>query len=118
MKIYTLKTCDRCRLATKWLRENQCTFEEIPIREISPPLEAFRFAISNGLPLRSFLNPSGQEYRRLNLKDRLPEMSQEEVLSLLIGNGNLIKRPFLVTDDQVLVGFKAEEWALKLSSKA
>jgi arsenate reductase len=107
VEIYTLNTCDSCRKATKWLRENDILFTEIPIRETPPSTKELQRALDglNG-EVRKLFNTSGQDYRALNLKEKLPTLSKEEALALLASNGNLIKRPFLVTDTATLVGFK------------
>ncbi|MEP2774574.1 MAG: arsenate reductase family protein [Luteolibacter sp.] len=116
MKIYTLKTCDSCRKATKWLKEHQLPFEEIPIRE-TPPTEAqLRQALKASGDIRKLFNTSGQDYRSLNMKERLPTLSEKEAIALLASNGNLIKRPFLISGDTVLVGFKAEIWSAALNT--
>ncbi len=112
MKVYTLKTCDACRKATQWLREKGISFQEIPIRETPPSKEELRRALSyfNG-DIRKLFNTSGKDYRALNLKDQLPTISADKAIALLTSNGNLIKRPFLISPNTVLVGFKAETWS-------
>ena len=107
MKIYTLKICDSCRKATKWLKANNIAFEEIPIRETPPSTEELHRALTdlNGEICKLF-NTSGQDYRSLNLKNTLPTLSDDEAIALLASNGNLIKRPFLFTEDSVRVGFR------------
>ena len=112
MTIYTLKTCDSCRKAVKWLRENSMLFEEIPIREQPPTLPELRLALhgANG-DIRKLFNTSGQDYRALNLKDSLPTMPEAEALALLAANGNLIKRPFLVSADFAMAGFDPGKWS-------
>jgi arsenate reductase (glutaredoxin) len=115
IEIYTLKTCDTCRKAVKWLREHGITFEEIPIREQPPNLTELRLALeSAGGDIRKLFNTSGQDYRVLNLKKSLPTMSEAAALALLAGNGNLIKRPFLVTSDFVMAGFDPAKWSESL----
>ncbi len=111
MKLYTLKTCDSCRKATKWLKENNFNFEEIPIRETPPSTEELHRALAdlNG-DLRKLFNTSGQDYRSLNLKEKLPTLSEDQAIALLASNGNLIKRPFLVTQNETRVGFSTESW--------
>jgi len=112
MKIYTLKTCDSCRKATKWLRENNIPFEEIPIRETPPSAEELRRALADHKgEIRKLFNTSGQDYRSLNLKEKLPTLSSNEAIELLTSNGNLVKRPFLISRGTTLVGFKAETWS-------
>ena len=116
MKVYTYKKCSTCRKATKWLKDRGLEFEEIAIRETPPSvpeLEAMLEAYDG--QLRKLFNTSGQDYRALNLKEKLPSMSDAEALELLSRNGNLVKRPFLLRDDDWgLVGFKEEDWAQAL----
>ena len=114
MRIYTLKTCDSCRKATKWLRENEILFEEIPIRETPPSEAELRTALKSTGNIRKLFNTSGQDYRNLGIKDKLPTLSEAQAISLLASNGNLIKRPFFISSETVLVGFKAEVWTAAL----
>ncbi len=112
LEIYTLRTCDTCRKAVKWLRAKQIPFEEIPIREQPPSISELRLALEqNGGDIRKLFNTSGQEYRALNLKESLPTMPEAEALALLASNGNLIKRPFLLRASTTLVGFNEVIWA-------
>lgn len=115
-KIYTLKTCDSCRKATKWLKENSIPFEEIPIRETPPTKAELTRALKATGDIKKLFNTSGQDYRSLNMKEKLPTLSQKEAIELLASNGNLIKRPFFVSSDDILVGFKAEIWSNSLDS--
>ena len=103
--------CSTCRKAKKWLDENNIEYESRHIIEDNPTLMELRewWEIS-GLPLKRFFNTSGMKYRELKLKDKLPEMSEDEQLDLLATDGMLVKRPILVGDDVVLVGFKVKEW--------
>jgi arsenate reductase len=111
MKVHTLKTCDTCRKAVKWLRENGITFEEIAIREQPPTLAELRLALNSaGGDIRKLFNTSGQDYRALNLKESLPTMPEAVALQLLASNGNLIKRPFLVSRDRTMAGFDPAKW--------
>ena len=111
MKIYTLKTCDSCRKATKWLKQHDIPFEEIPIRETPPSPEELRRALAdlNG-EIRKLFNTSGQDYRSLDLKTTLPTLSEDEAISLLSSNGNLIKRPFLTSENFTKLGFSEDSW--------
>jgi len=112
MKIYTYAKCDSCRKAVKWLKENGKTFEEIPIRDQPPsPDELTRMLSYYKGDLRLLFNTSGQDYRALGIKDTLPGLTEAEALALLAENGNLIKRPFLLSGEIGLVGFKPENWA-------
>ncbi len=116
MKIYTLKTCDSCRKAIKWLVENQIPFEEIAIREQPPSLvELDRALQSLDGNIRALFNTSGQEYRSLNLKEKIPTLTTKQALALLAGNGNLVKRPFLVSQTNILVGFNPAIWESQLN---
>jgi arsenate reductase (glutaredoxin) len=111
MKIYTYAKCDTCRKAVKWLRERGITFEEIPIREQPPTVaELGTMLEACGGDLRRLFNTSGMDYRALGIKDRLPAMTNEEAIELLSSNGNLIKRPFLLTGSSGVTGFKEAEW--------
>ena len=103
--------CSTCRKAKKWLDENNIEYESRHIIEDNPAASELRewWKIS-GLPLKRFFNTSGMKYRELKLKDKLPDMSEDEQLDLLATDGMLVKRPILVGDDVVLVGFKVKEW--------
>lgn len=104
--------CSTCRNARKWLTEQGIDFEERHITEKRPSESELReWILRSGLPLGRFFNTSGVVYKSLQLKDKLPEMSEEEKIRLLASDGKLIKRPLLVGKEGVLVGFKAEEWA-------
>lgn len=106
MRIYTLKTCDSCQKATRWLRENEINFEEIPIREEPPSAEDRRALADLDGDIMKLFNTSGQDYRSTDMKSKLPGLSDTEAISVLSTNGNLVKRPFLVTDKATRVGFK------------
>lgn len=111
MKVYTYKNCGTCRKATQWLVKNKVQFEEIPIREQPPTQsELQRMLEIQGGNLRKLFNTSGQDYKELGMKDKLPTLSTEAALKLLSTNGNLVKRPFLLTADSGLVGFDEKEW--------
>ena len=107
--------CSTCRKAKNWLDEHGIEYESRHIIEDNPTSEELRewWEIS-GLPLKRFFNTSGMKYRELKLKDKLPDMSEDEQLDLLATDGMLVKRPVLVNDDVVLVGFKVKEWEEKL----
>ena len=116
MTIYTLKTCDSCRKAVKWLRKNGIAFQEIPIREHPPTLPELRLALKNANgDIRKLSNTSGHVYRAHTLKDSLPTMPEAEALALLATNGNLIKRPFLVSADFAMAGFDPLKWSYSLT---
>ena len=104
--------CTTCQKAKKWLDENQIEYALRDIKEVNPTLEELTaWHQKSGLDLRKFFNTSGLLYKSLELKTKLPAMSQDEQLQLLAGDGMLVKRPLLVGDDFVLVGFKEEPWA-------
>ena len=107
--------CTTCRKARAWLNQNNIRYELRDIKQDNPSLDELRkwFRIS-GLPLRRFFNTSGTLYKSMNLREKLPEMSEEEQLHLLATDGMLVKRPIVVDEDLVLIGFKAEEWEEKL----
>ena len=107
--------CITCQKAKKWLDENNLTYTARHIRDEKPSLEELTdWYHRSGLPLKRFFNTSGKLYAAYGLKDKLPSMSEEEQLALLASDGMLIKRPLLVKDDLVLVGFKSSEWAVLL----
>lgn len=103
--------CSTCRKAKKWLTDRGIPFEDRHIVENRPSVEELRgWIAASGLPARKFFNTSGQKYRELGLKDRLPSMTEEEQLELLASDGMLVKRPLLVGDGFVLSGFREQEW--------
>lgn len=109
--------CGTCRKAKKWLDEKGLSYTERPIKEENPTAEELSlWQKKSGLPLRGFFNTSGTLYKEMQLKDRLPSMGEEEMVSLLAADGMLVKRPILLKQDTVLVGFKEEEWEEKLLS--
>ena len=103
--------CTTCQKAKKYLTEKGVAFEERDIRADNPTKEELSsWYQKSGLPLKRFFNTSGILYKEMQLKDKLPDMSEEEQLSLLATDGMLVKRPIVVTEDKVLVGFKEKEW--------
>lgn len=103
--------CGTCRKAKKWLDDNGIDYEPRLIVEENPNVEELKKWIAqSGLPLKKFFNTSGVIYKEMNLKDQLPTMSEEEQIALLATNGKLVKRPLMVSEDKILVGFKQEEW--------
>ena len=104
-----------CQKAKRWLEDHQIAFEERHIAENNPTADELReWAAKRGLPLKRLFNTSGMKYRELALKDKLPGMSDAEQIALRATDGMLVKRPLLVTDDKVLVGFREAEWSAAL----
>lgn len=117
MKIYTYRNCGTCQKATKWLRAAGIDFEEIPIRDAPPAVTELQAMLETvGGDLRALCNTSGQDYRALGLKDKLPRMAPAAGLELLSSQGNLVKRPFLIDERRGirLLGFREEIWGEKL----
>ena len=107
--------CSTCKKARKWLEENGIAFDERDIKEENPTRkELVKWHKQSGLPLRRFFNTSGMLYRDLQLKDKLPNMTEDEMYELLASDGMLVKRPLLINGDTVLVGFREAEWEEKL----
>lgn len=103
--------CSTCRRAKKHLEDAGIVFQDRHIVEDNPTEEELTEWIRmSGLPAKRFFNTSGMKYRELGLKDRLPDMSEEEQIRLLAGDGMLVKRPLLIDGERVLVGFKEKEW--------
>lgn len=104
--------CSTCQKAKKWLKENQVEFEERNIVEKNPTVEELKKWIpQSGKDIRKWFNTSGLKYKELKLKDKLPTMSEEKILELLASNGMLVKRPILITENSILIGFKENEWS-------
>lgn len=107
--------CGTCKKAQKWLDEKGIEYDYRDIKEENPSADELKkWYEKSGLELKRFFNTSGQLYKSMALKDKLPLMSDEEKLSLLSGDGMLVKRPILIDGDTVLVGFKESDWAEKL----
>ena len=107
--------CGTCKKARKWLDERGIDYELRDIRQENPTeVELAEWKERSGLPLKRFFNTSGQQYRALGLKDKLPAMTEEEQLALLATDGMLVKRPILLAGEQVLVGFQEAHWAQAL----
>lgn len=107
--------CSTCQKAKKWLEEQNLSFTERHIVENNPTYEELKnWHEASGLPLKKFFNTSGLLYKEMQLKDKLPGMTEDEQLKLLATNGMLVKRPLVVDGDVVLVGFREAEWAEKL----
>jgi len=107
--------CSTCVKAKKWLTANGVDFEDRHITENTPSVEELKkFVALSGQPLKKFFNTSGMKYKAMNLKEKLPQMTEDEQIALLASDGMLIKRPVIVGDDFVLTGFKEAAWAEKL----
>lgn len=103
--------CSTCQKAKKWLESNQITYEDRHIVENNPSVEELEKWIKvSGKEIKKWFNTSGLKYRELQLKDKLDKMSDEEKIKLLASDGMLVKRPILVAEDKVLIGFKEQEW--------
>ena len=103
--------CSTCRRAKRHLEDAGIAFQDRHIVEENPTEEELaKWIRMSGLPAKRFFNTSGMKYRELGLKDRLPDMSEEEQIRLLAGDGMLVKRPLLIDGERVLVGFKEKEW--------
>lgn len=103
--------CSTCKKAGKWLDEHNVEYTERHIVENNPSYEELKkWYEKSGLPLKKFFNTSGLLYKEMELKNKLPEMSEDEQLKLLSSNGMIVKRPLIVDDNKVLVGFKESEW--------
>lgn len=117
LTLYTYAKCSTCRKATQWLTARGLPFEEKPIRETPPsPAELKRMLVAQNGELKKLFNTSGSDYRALQLGPKLAAMPVAEAIGLLQGNGNLVKRPFLLADGVGLVGFKEEVWAEALKA--
>ena len=111
IKFICYPKCTTCQKARKWLDDNKIEYEIRDIKLDNPTLdELTEWHGKSGLPLKKFFNTSGLLYKSLDLKNRLSDMSDDEMLKLLASDGMLVKRPLLISDDFVLVGFKENEW--------
>ena len=111
MKFVCYPRCSTCQKAQKWLDEHGVQYEIRDIKEDKPSYNELKtWLMASGLPIKRFFNTSGLLYKSLNLKDKLPIMSEEECLKLLSTDGMLVKRPLLIDDRFILIGFKEEEW--------
>ena len=116
LTIYTLRNCSTCRAAVKWLEAHRIAHREKPIREIPPSVGELKTMLAGQRgELRRLFNTSGQEYRALGLAQKLPRLTEAEALTLLAGNGRLVKRPFLLGSGVALVGFDEKIWSDSLT---
>ena len=114
VKFICYPKCTTCMKAKKWLEENQVEFELRDIKLENPSVEELEaWHDMSGLPLKKFFNTSGLLYKSMELKNKLPKMTDEEMIALLATDGMLVKRPLLIGEDFVLVGFKEKEWTEK-----
>ena len=112
VKFICYPKCSTCQKAKKWLDDNSIEYELRDIKLNNPTFEELQiWHEKSGLPLKKFFNTSGLLYKSLNLKTKLPQMNDEEMLRLLASDGMLVKRPILIGDDFILVGFKESEWS-------
>lgn len=111
MKFICYPKCTTCKKAAKWLDDNGIGYEMRDIKADNPTYDELNeWYNMSGLPLKKFFNTSGLLYKSMNLKDKLPTMNDNEMLKLLSSDGMLVKRPLLIGDDFVLVGFKESDW--------
>lgn len=107
--------CSTCQKAKKWLDENGFEYESRHIQEDNPSYEELKIWYEqSGMPLKKFFNTSGMLYKSMQLKDKLPQMSDDEQLKLLSTDGMLVKRPLIISDKAILTGFRVKEWEEKL----
>ncbi len=107
--------CTTCKKARKWLDDHNIDYEVRPIKEENPTEEELREWIpKSGQPVRKFFNTSGQLYRGMGLKDKLPSMTEDETISLLASDGMMVKRPIFISGENILIGFREAEWEQKL----
>ena len=110
-KVYCYSKCSTCKKALKWLDDNKIEYELIDIKENHPDEATLRkLHKKSGLPLKRFFNTSGKIYKDMELSKRLPEMSEDDQFKLLASDGMIVKRPLIITDKNVLTGFKEREW--------
>lgn len=115
IKFICYPKCTTCQKATKWLDDNKIEYELRDIKLNNPTIEELsEWYKKSGLPLKKFFNTSGLLYKSMELKTKLPTMTEDEMLKLLSTDGMLVKRPVLVGDNFVLVGFKENEWRERL----
>lgn len=113
MKFICYPKCTTCKKAQAWLDGKGISYELRNIKENNPTYEELKeWHERSGLPLKRFFNTSGLQYKALNLKEKLPEMSEDEQLRVLAEDGMLVKRPIVVSETAVLVGFKEKEWEI------
>ena len=115
MLLIEYPSCSTCQKAKKWLDDHGVAYTDRHIKENNPTYEDLKaWYAASGLPLKKFFNTSGLLYKSMNLKEKLPAMSEEEQLRLLAYDGMLVKRPLVVTEKTVLTGFREAEWEKQL----
>jgi arsenate reductase len=115
LTVYQYPKCSTCRKALKWLDQQGVEYQSVHIVDAPPSLAQLKKAFKAAqLPIKSFFNTSGESYRAGGFKDRLPELSEQQALDALAGDGKLIKRPLVVGDGVVLVGFDEAAWKAAL----
>ena len=117
IKIYSYKNCSTCKKSLKFLDENNISYECIEIRQNPPSLDELNHMLTKYGDLKFLFNTSGVDYRELNLKEKRKSMSNDEQLALLSTNGNLIKRPFIISNGIQFAGFKQPEWEEAFKTK-
>ena len=116
IKFICYPKCTTCQKARKWLDDNQIEYEFRDIKLDNPTIdELTEWYKKSGLPIKKFFNTSGLLYKSLDLKNKISTMTEDEMLNLLATDGMLVKRPLVVGDDFVLVGFKESEWGVRLT---
>ena len=115
LKVYEYKGCGTCKKALKFLDSHEISYKKIPIRETPPSSTEIKKMLKylDG-DMKKLFNTSGQDYRQMNIKDKLPKLSEKQVIDLLTKNGNLVKRPFVLAKDWGTVGFKEPVWEEQL----
>lgn len=113
IKIYEYKNCGTCKNALKFLDEHKIVYQKLAIRETPPTVPELEQMLTYlGGDIRKLFNTSGLDYKALNMKNKITKLSQKKLLELLASNGNLVKRPFVLTSNFGIVGFKVDEWAM------
>lgn len=111
IKVYEYKNCSTCKNALKFLDSEKIQYQKLAIRDTPPSVSELKMVLKSlSGDIKRLFNISGQDYKTLNMKDKIPKMTTEEMLQLLSENGNLVKRPFIVAKDKGITGFKIDEW--------
>ncbi|MGE9268768.1 MAG: Spx/MgsR family RNA polymerase-binding regulatory protein [Verrucomicrobiales bacterium] len=110
LRIYAYRSCDGCRRALKWLEARGIPFEELAIRKQPPSRDELETMLAARGSLKAMFSTSGKDYREMGLSGKVDGMSTEEAFDLMTGNGNLVKRPFVIGEGVALQGFREKEW--------